>query len=166
MTKAITAIAKLSQKLIALKNPLFLIKKCPFITKSVSTSQMARPFLAGRANDKVSSSSSVIKKTLMCFVRAKIEAERLNESFGIGMIELKSDNILFEAKERELDIRTLNMLVDINTDFRTLIENVNDDIDSFLTTKKHDRINKNNYDTILSGDKLESYKQEIRRKAE
>lgn len=95
-----------------------------------------------------------------------MEAERLNESFGIGMIELKSDNILFKAKERELDIRTLNMLVDINTDFRTLIENDNDDIDSFLTTKKHDRINKNNYDTILSGDKLESYKQEIRRKAE
>ena len=98
--------------------------------------------------------------------RAKMEAERLNESFGIGMIELKNDNILFEAKERELDIRTLNMLVDINTDFRTLIENINDDIDSFLTTKKHDRINTSKYDKILSSDELESYKQEIRRKAE
>lgn len=101
--------------------------------------------------------------------RAKMEAERLNESFGIGMIELKNDNnkaIIFEAKERELDIRTFNMLVGINTNFREFIRNICGDIKTFLETKERDRINTIKYDKILSGDKLESYKQEIRRKAE
>lgn len=64
--------------------------------------------------------------------RAYSEAERLNESFGIGMIELKSGKVLFEARKRELDTRTLNMLVETNTDFRKFIENANKNIKVYL----------------------------------
>lgn len=86
--------------------------------------------------------------------RAYSEAERLNESFGIGMIELKSSKVLFEARERELDIRTLNMLVEINTDFKEFIENVNKDIQ----TNDPERIAKIKYDKVLSDDEIEAHK--------
>lgn len=86
--------------------------------------------------------------------RVRSEAERLNESFGIGMIELKSNSVIFEAQERQLDIRTLNMLVEINADFKEFIKNVNDDIN----TKNSERIIKSKYDEIFSDEKLESHK--------
>ncbi|HHD78315.1 MAG TPA: hypothetical protein ENK98_01550 [Epsilonproteobacteria bacterium] len=54
------------------------------------------------------------------------EMERLNESFGIGIIELKSNpfesKILFPAKYKELDFKTIDKLCDINDDFRKYIE--------------------------------------------
>ena len=88
--------------------------------------------------------------------RAYSEAERLNESFGIGMIELESGKVLFEARERQLDTRTLNMLVEINTDFSNFIKNVNDDIE----TKNSERIIKSKYDEIFSDDKLTKHKKQ------
>lgn len=39
------------------------------------------------------------------------ELARLNASFGIGVIELKTLKVKFEAKNKELDIYTLDMLV-------------------------------------------------------
>lgn len=54
------------------------------------------------------------------------EIERLNQSFGIGVIELKANpfesKILFQARERDLDIKTIDKLCRINKDFEKVIE--------------------------------------------
>jgi len=54
------------------------------------------------------------------------EMERLNESFGIGIIELKANpfesKILFPSKYKELDFKTIDKLCYINKDFRKYME--------------------------------------------
>jgi hypothetical protein len=53
------------------------------------------------------------------------EIKRLNESFGIGVIELFSNpyqsKILYQSKYRELDIKTIDKLCKNNSDFNILI---------------------------------------------
>jgi hypothetical protein len=64
------------------------------------------------------------------------EIERLNESFGIGIIELKANpfesKILFPAKHNELDFKTIDKLCRINEDFNHFIE----DIEKLLTASE------------------------------
>ncbi len=54
------------------------------------------------------------------------EMERLNQSFGIGIIELNPNpyesKILFQAKYKELDFKTIDKLSKINQDFEKFIE--------------------------------------------
>jgi len=54
------------------------------------------------------------------------EMERLNQSFGIGMIELSyipyESRILFPSKYKELDFKTIDKLCNINTNFSESIE--------------------------------------------
>lgn len=54
------------------------------------------------------------------------EMERLNQSFGIGIIELKSNpyesKVLYSAKYRDLDFKTIDKLCKINKDFEKFIE--------------------------------------------
>lgn len=54
------------------------------------------------------------------------EMERLNQSFGIGIIELNANpflsRVLFSAKYRDIDFKTLDKLCKINTDFEAFIE--------------------------------------------
>jgi hypothetical protein len=54
------------------------------------------------------------------------EMERLNQSFGIGIIELNANpyqsRILFQAKYRDLDFKTIDKLCKINKDFEKFIE--------------------------------------------
>ncbi|WP_299872126.1 hypothetical protein [uncultured Cocleimonas sp.] len=54
------------------------------------------------------------------------EIERLNQSFGIGVIELKSNpyesKILFPSKYKELDFKTIDKLCKINPAFEDFIE--------------------------------------------
>lgn len=49
------------------------------------------------------------------------EMERLNQSFGIGIIELKANpyesKILFQSKYKELDFKTIDKLCKVNNDF-------------------------------------------------
>jgi uncharacterized protein len=56
------------------------------------------------------------------------EMERLSQSFGIGIIELKvnpyESKILFPAKYRDLDFKTIDKLCKINKDFEKFIEHV------------------------------------------
>ncbi len=53
------------------------------------------------------------------------EMERLNQSFGIGIIELKANpyesEVLFPAKNKELDFKTIDKLCEINVDFEKFI---------------------------------------------
>lgn len=54
------------------------------------------------------------------------EMERLNKSFGIGIINLKSNpyesKILFQSKFRELDFRTIDKLCKVNDKYEKFIE--------------------------------------------
>lgn len=53
------------------------------------------------------------------------EMERLNQSFGIGIIELKGNpyesKVLFQAKFKELDFKTMDKLCEINQEFENFI---------------------------------------------
>ena len=53
------------------------------------------------------------------------EMERLNQSFGIGIIELKHNpyesKVLFPSKYKELDFKTIDKLCKINSDFEKFI---------------------------------------------
>jgi uncharacterized protein len=54
------------------------------------------------------------------------EMERLNQSFGIGVIELNANpyqsKVLFPAKYRDLDFKTIDKLCKINKEFEKFIE--------------------------------------------
>ena len=54
------------------------------------------------------------------------EMERLNQSFGIGVIELSNNpyesKVLFPSKYKELDFKTIDKLCSINKDFEQFIE--------------------------------------------
>lgn len=56
----------------------------------------------------------------------KDEMQRLNESFGIGIIELKSNpfesEILFQSKFKELDFKTIDKLCIVNEKYENFIE--------------------------------------------
>ncbi len=67
------------------------------------------------------------------------ELRRLNQSFGIGVIKLESEvsdsKILLPAKEREIDIPTLNMLVEQSPeDFKPFMRKINEQIEKGLDT--------------------------------
>ncbi|MGB5868316.1 MAG: hypothetical protein WBG69_10640 [Arcobacteraceae bacterium] len=56
----------------------------------------------------------------------KDEMQRLNESFGIGIIKLKSNpyesEILFQSKFKELDFKTIDKLCKVNNKYENFIE--------------------------------------------
>ncbi|GAA7452967.1 COG2958 family protein [Helicobacter pylori] len=67
------------------------------------------------------------------------ELRRLNQSFGIGVIKLESEisnsKILLPAKEIEIDIPTLNMLIGQSPeDFKPFMEKINKQIEKGLDT--------------------------------
>ncbi|UOS27017.1 HTH domain-containing protein [Helicobacter pylori] len=67
------------------------------------------------------------------------ELKRLNQSFGIGVIKLESEisnsKILLPAKEREIDIPTLNMFVEQSpVDFKPFMIDINTQIEKGLDT--------------------------------
>lgn len=132
-------------------------KICSFeIKKFINLANLKECYFQAVSNSSWANKGYLVAYGIEFDDEAYDEAERLNESFGIGMIELKSEKVLFEARERELDIRTLNMLCQKNTDFRRFIENVSEDIE----TKNSERIIKSKYDEIFSNEKLTAYKKQ------
>ena len=89
------------------------------------------------------------------------ELERLNQSFGIGVIQLEKDpwesKIIYPAHKRALDIQTLNMLVRKNPDFKKFVAEITEKISA--TLQRHD--SKIESDEILKGDALENYIQKM-----
>ncbi|EAJ1452705.1 HrgA protein [Campylobacter jejuni] len=87
------------------------------------------------------------------------ELRRLNQSFGIGVIKLEKDisnsQILISAKEKELDIQTLNMLINKNPNFKEFIDNINKQI----KVGKEAKIQAN-FDEIKSDEEMEKYLKE------
>ncbi|GAA7299276.1 hypothetical protein ID0563_01240 [Helicobacter pylori] len=62
------------------------------------------------------------------------ELRRLNQSFGIGVIKLESgisnSKILLPAREKEIDIPTLNMLLNKSPDFKSFMADINKQIEA------------------------------------
>lgn len=84
------------------------------------------------------------------------ELGRLNNSFGIGVIDLSLDDeidkVVLESKEREIDFETLDMLVEKNEDFKEFIQSINKDKKS----DKH-RIGWQFYDKVFDDEAMEKY---------
>ena len=94
----------------------------------------------------------------------KDEMERLTQSFGIGIIELKSNpyesKILFHSRYRELDFKTMDKLANINDNFKIFMSY----LEEIITTKgknykrAKEEFELNFCDKILKSDmEIESY---------
>ncbi|EJB82983.1 restriction endonuclease-replacing protein A [Helicobacter pylori Hp H-6] len=86
------------------------------------------------------------------------ELRRLNQSFGIGVIKLESEisnsKILFSAREREIDIPTLNMLVKQSPkDFEPFMEKINKQIEKGLDTP----IKMEGFDEVLNDEAMQKH---------
>ncbi|MDU9702717.1 HTH domain-containing protein [Helicobacter pylori] len=86
------------------------------------------------------------------------ELRRLNQSFGIGVIKLESEisnsKILLPAKEREIDIPTLNMLVEQSPkDFKPFMEKINDQLEVGFNKQ----IAMNGFDPVLDDEAMQKY---------
>ena len=89
------------------------------------------------------------------------ELKRLNASFGIGVIQLDVDvfstEVILPAMQRNLDIETLNMLVEESPDFKNFVVDINRHIKA-----KAENLGdiKDKFDEIFSDEKLEKYLKE------
>ncbi|WRG15565.1 hypothetical protein FNE26_00470 [Helicobacter pylori] len=86
------------------------------------------------------------------------ELRRLNQCFGIGVIKLESEisnsKILLPAKEREIDIPTLNMLIEQSPkDFKPFMEKINKQIEKGLDTA----IEIEGFDEVLNDEAMQKY---------
>ncbi len=86
------------------------------------------------------------------------ELRRLNQSFGIGVIKLETEisnsKVLLPAREREIDIPTLNMLVEQSPkDFKPFMEEINKQIEKELDTP----IEMNGFDKVFNDEEMQKY---------
>ncbi|GAA8344509.1 COG2958 family protein [Helicobacter pylori] len=86
------------------------------------------------------------------------ELRRLNQSFGIGVIKLESEisnsKILLPAKEREIDIPTLNMLIEQNPkNFEPFMKRINKQIEKGLDTA----IEMEGFDDVLNDEEMQKH---------
>ncbi len=86
------------------------------------------------------------------------ELRRLNQSFGIGVIKLESEisnsKILLPAKEREIDMQTLNMLIDDSPeDFKSFIKDINKQIKAGFDT----HVKVAGLDPVLDDEAMQKY---------
>ncbi|MGL2716680.1 hypothetical protein ACQJ79_01860 [Helicobacter pylori] len=95
------------------------------------------------------------------------ELRRLNQSFGIGVIKLESEisnsKILLPAKERDVDIPTLNMLVEQSPeDFKPFMEKINDQLEVGFNKQ----IAMNGFDPVLDDEAMQKHVKDKGIKAE
>ncbi|GAA8570715.1 hypothetical protein HpDR60_22990 [Helicobacter pylori] len=86
------------------------------------------------------------------------ELMRLNQSFGIGVIKLESEisnsKILLPAKEREVDIPTLNMLIEQSPkDFKPFMEKINDQLEVGFNKQ----IDMKGFDSVLDDEAMRKH---------
>lgn len=85
------------------------------------------------------------------------ELRRLHSSFGIGLIKLELEptesSVLLPSLVRNLDFRTIDMLVNKNADFRVFIDTINGDIQ----TNDKRRIALQYYDRVLDDEALKMH---------
>lgn len=85
------------------------------------------------------------------------ELKRLNTSFGIGVIQLNinalDSAVILPAKQRDLDIETLDMLVVESPCFRDFINDINE----CIRAKKQNLNYTDNFDEVMSDERLEAH---------
>lgn len=99
--------------------------------------------------------------TLYCSEDEEFISElwRLNDTFGIGVIKLDTEDllsskVLIPAKHKEnLDFKTINKLAIENIDFQKFIESVNRN----LNIKDFDHIVEKDYDEVLTPEEIEEH---------
>ncbi len=102
------------------------------LKKELSISNLKESYFQAVSNSSWANEGYLVVKNIKEDVLD--ELRRLNQSFGIGVIKLESEisnsKILLPAKEREIDIPTLNMLVKQSPkDFEPFMEKINKQIE-------------------------------------
>ncbi len=111
------------------------------LKKELSLSNLKKSYFQAVSNSTWANEGYLVVKNISEKDKEDIldELRRLNQSFGIGVIKLESEisnsKILLPAKEREIDIPTLNMLIEQNPkNFEPFIEKINKQIEKGLDT--------------------------------
>lgn len=107
------------------------------LKKELSISNLKESYFQAVSNSSWANEGYLVVKNIKEDVLD--ELRRLNQSFGIGVIKLESEisnsKILLPAKEREIDIPTLNMLIEQSPgDFKPFMERINKQIEKGLDT--------------------------------
>ncbi len=105
------------------------------LKKELSLSNLKKSYFQAVSNSTWANEGYLVVKNIKEDVLG--ELRRLNQSFGIGVIKLESEisnsKILLPAKEREIDIPTLNMLIEQSPkDFKPFMERINKQIEKGL----------------------------------
>jgi hypothetical protein len=96
----------------------------------------------------------------------KDEMERLNQSFGIGVILLKPNpyesKVIFQARYKELDFKTIDKLCKINVDFEKFIEQIEK---LMMANEKYSKSTEKEFeefcdDFLISDSEIEKYCEE------
>lgn len=122
------------------------------LKRELSFSNLRESFFQTVSNSSWANESYLVAADISKEQEFRDELSRLSTSFGIGVIQLNTEDadsseIIFPATNREnLDWETINKLT-MNTDFKEFISTVKIDI----TSKK---IHKKEYDTIYEPEKL------------
>ncbi len=107
------------------------------LKKELSLSNLKESYFQAVSNSSWANEGYLVVKNIKENVLD--ELSRLNQSFGIGVIKLESEisnsKILLLAREREIDIPTLNMLVEQSpADFKPFMTDINTQIEKGLDT--------------------------------
>lgn len=105
------------------------------LKKELSLSNLKKSYFQAVSNSTWANEGYLVVKNIKEDVLG--ELRRLNQSFGIGVIKLESEisnsKILLPAKEREIDIPTLNMLIEQSPkDFKPFMIDINTQIEKGL----------------------------------
>ena len=88
--------------------------------------QLKKSYFQALSNSFWSNYGYLVALTISDSDLLRKEMERLNKSFGIGIIELKANpfesKILYPSRYKELDLNSIDKLCEVNKDFKTFME--------------------------------------------
>ncbi len=126
------------------------------LKKELSLSNLKESYFQAVSNSSWANEGYLVAKNIKENVLD--ELGRLNQSFGIGVIRLESEisnsEILLPAREREIDIPTLNMLVEQSPkDFKPFMANINKQIEKGFDTP----IEMRDLDPVLDDERIQKH---------
>lgn len=114
--------------------------------KEVSYSNLREYYFQAVSNSSWANEGYLVALHFDSSTKFREELARLNQAFGIGVIQLNPENvddseILYPAEIHEVDWVTVNRLVEINKSFRSFIKSVEADIKShYPHPSEYDRV--------------------------
>ncbi|RVZ08441.1 hypothetical protein EC524_01480 [Helicobacter pylori] len=140
------------------------------LKKELSFSNLKESYFQAVSNSSWANEGYLVVKNIKDEDKEDIldELRRLNQSFGIGDIKLESEisnsKILFSAREREIDIPTLNMLIEQSPkDFKPFMKKINKQIEKGLDTAVD---MEDFFDEVLDNEAMQKYIEDKGIKAE